>query len=1699
MFGGTDNIDLNEMYPEPPVAAQLPLATIQDRSAKVSALTQTPDKLVSTYQTLVSEAQAGQDSYRKALETDISRKSANKDLEVLTGILASRDVTIENKKAALDAYNAKMKLPASNLNKEVAVAHLTQPTKVTKEEPEQVRDNIAELLDEVIDSQNRIQALVNGAGAKLQSESQGRTFLELLEVSVVPFANNVTIGKVTADLKKKYGKASGKDFLLSYLDAGGSMEDLRETFQNLPPKAREEFARGAIESLQGKSGVILSSDNDYGEYLKLISVFDPEGYSSTEKWLDRLSPILDLVGIGEVYRSAKNVGKLGKTPRIASNVVPTTEPAVPVAKTPSASPQKAPESIFEGAKVSTPDVELAARQKAIQELEAQRASTLGDSSPLLDNGQVRKIYDEMKALEKPVTDVKARAKEYQTNQQLSYKEAVKRAEKDIADEVAEYEAKQGRLQGLIDNNASAAKNEQRLAELDKQITELKKGMPSEAGSLLTEIADSIRRIDWNTTVHQYNPAAMANIMATANPSNARMIFKAVNDAPDDELARAMYGSSKQDAVTSNLMPQAITPNGPVIAKLTDADREVRQAVKVDEHILDTIATTESIGLTKGEKAAIRANIVNDFRNAEGLEIHPSLSSFAKDDVDGKFRISAVYGTADGGFADAAEAVMQAKFALRRFGVNEDQITLLQRVGAEFREVDKKNIPDIGPGEYHVRVDINQGYDITDISGLEHLTTKMNLFDSFSSLVWNDRGSAARFVADPATMIDPALSRPISAGADRTSRMEKYMLSLANEYAEEWKALPKQMQQALNEYLIKANFNGIKPDVAHMISEGLDAGARNAVAKWRKFWDTHYNLENLDVVRTMRNEGYEVLESANAKLYGKKISKNRNIDTVYDPTIDQVRAITGAEIDDLYDVQKGSLVRLRRPETINGQVVEYIVSRERPTEYMRGITSNDSVLNYREGYFQVQYKAARFVDEVVVRADGTKYTKAIAVAGDSAEADHFVKRMQRANPGVEYRVRSDERAMVKGSNDWWDVNGASGRIAQRHRGKTLEDSSGLNHLGDQSYIVNPAEAAVKAARSISGRTMMRPMLEQAKARWVNQFGDFVQTVDGQKRFPMTVEEINAKGIFTTKEIRDARTNWEYIRYIENGYLAAADQMTRQFWNYVAEVGRMTRLPSVERFAQSRVEGAGISSLAKNAVFMATIATNPLRQLVIQPNQVLRLFAYTGFKGDSVIDIIKTVGDLMGEVSGLRPASKQHKELMSFIEESGLLSAVDRSNLVRGALTDSAQLHGPVKGVLLKPINFTRRWGFDLAEQGNLAAHLIAAYRKYEKKGFDMKDPDVRVMVQAEARAISYEMNFAGDMPYNQGSLSFAMQFLQVPHKAFLQYTNRKLDAATRMRLAAADLVFWGPPTALVSALISKDLLPPDGENKFVREAVIDGLQSAMLNKVLKDIGGEDQGKVDFSSLDPHNIDGWIKFYDAIMTGGVGDLVMNSPSGSMFLKDGGRLPAAIESMSRWFNGTIDEEFTAEELIPIFTEIAKISSGFNNAWKAKQMLDMEKSMDAKGGTIDQKATKLDALAQLFGFTNYDRNALIKMSMEVSKDKKKAEEEAIKQMDAVMRYYTQKLGEGNTDVRWIQNVGKWIVTSHQGDPEMQKLLYNRLRAQAMGPDSSFMRTLMKASGHPDMEDMKAKIELSGLTREQKDEILRTINSVQSYKQKEE
>ena len=90
-------------------------------------------------------------------------------------------------------------------------------------------------------------------------------------------------------------------------------------------------------------------------------------------------------------------------------------------------------------------------------------------------------------------------------------------------------------------------------------------------------------------------------------------------------------------------------------------------------------------------------------------------------------------------------------------------------------------------------------------------------------------------------------------------------------------------------------------------------------------------------------------------------------------------------------------------------------------------------------------------------------RAIAVAGDTETANHFVAR-QVPRADIKYLVRADDKAAMTGGNDWFDTNAARGRIAQKHRGKLLEDATGINHLGDGNYIVSPMESALSSART-----------------------------------------------------------------------------------------------------------------------------------------------------------------------------------------------------------------------------------------------------------------------------------------------------------------------------------------------------------------------------------------------------------------------------------------------------------------------------------------------------------------------------------------------------------------------------------------------------------------------------------------------------------
>ena len=328
-------------------------------------------------------------------------------------------------------------------------------------------------------------------------------------------------------------------------------------------------------------------------------------------------------------------------------------------------------------------------------------------------------------------------------------------------------------------------------------------------------------------------------------------------------------------------------------------------------------------------------------------------------------------------------------------------------------------------------------------------------------------------------------------------------------------------------------------------------------------------------------------------------------------------------------------------------------------------------------------------------------------------------------------------MRRGGDEWWDLNSASGRIAQKHRGKLVEDASGLNHLGGGGYVLNPVDSAVRAARSISGRTVNRPMLEAAKARYINQHSAVIPDGKyGNKEWPSNVDQISSKGETTSKAVRDARTDYEYIHYLENGYINGMDEVFKQGFNAIASAvgGAIKKLPegrtqkglaAVERGLLGASE-VSVSGTLKGGVFISTIVSNVLRQWIMQPHQVLRTWAYnpvgwanggvtqllTGYLGRGMgmtkfQGIISKGTSAISKAAGIKPHILNIDDFSDFMNNSGLFASVDKSNLVRGTLLDAADSGN---AVLQKVAKYTttpaRVAGFDVGEMANLLGHAAA---------------------------------------------------------------------------------------------------------------------------------------------------------------------------------------------------------------------------------------------------------------------------------------------------------------------------------------------------------------------------------------------------------
>lgn len=1142
------------------------------------------------------------------------------------------------------------------------------------------------------------------------------------------------------------------------------------------------------------------------------------------------------------------------------------------------------------------------------------------------------------------------------------------------------------------------------------------GRTAKAGLQGTKVGEAAGEFVSNVTKRsvktRVQPTTVSQNYKDTNPAKAKAAHEAASLDMSGEAAEALYGTNRTDAIANDVLPEILNADGSVVAKINDIEKP-STVPGYDPDLHEFVNRTGSYHLFEVEKAQARATAVNRFESVVGLK--PRKEMFQVGNTGDGMKIRAVYGPAEGGFSTMEDAVKMASWALRGTGAGPESIKLLRRQGPDYVEIpkeeydailfDKVVAENISGASMSVSVKrkssdilvaIDHEYTISpgDIAQMAEADVKYNIFDRVGLLTGKaGQGSFQRTAMDAASMLHPNITIGGSNAIDRAAGVEKVLLESARKFTDEYDKLDNATKVVVGDIIKEANLMSKEHTYAELVAAGLRDKEIASIKAWREYWDKAYYLENADAAKTLRARGFMeyIDEVSDTRLFAKPIpiQQAAKITKVYNPASGEIGKLDEFARKALYD-GNGTAARLRQPLVIGDEAVEHIVvSNTMGGNYLRAISESTQVLNYRKGYYTVRYTDPYFVIEKVKNSAGELlYERAIATAGSRKDAQ-ALSDSKAANEGKvaddDYYVREDMKKSDM-DNDSWDLQQVRGRSAQRVRGKRLEDSDTNIQDPSQAPIMDPVESMVASARSVANRVSTRDMIEATKKRFISQYEEYLPTGDfGQKRMPNSVSEVayTGGGPKDAKKLGDARTTYEYIRSLEDGYVNSIDDSYKAVLKGIADMAGNAGLGRADKAARWMAEGRGPSAMGKNLAFNLYLASAPLRQLIVQGHQAIQLAAvHTKYvtSGRAVPEFLVLVSKQLGmEVApaflkGASMTAQEAEAMYQQFRKTGQVAAIDKQNLVRGSLLNAADnmtlgktFAGKAWEVATLPLKWSRQIGFDAGEYATTATSWLAHRDEALRAGKDMSNTAIQAEVAGKARNFTYNMNAAGDMPYNQNTLAVIFQFMQVPHKAILgMTTNRVLSPSDKLRLASFNaLMFTLPPAAMIAWFGEEgaDILP---ENQEARSLMLQGLEGYTLNKLLSMTTGE-KSTIDFSSLSPLDMYGLYEFVHGLATTDLGAIVASTPSGQLFFGNNPRLTNFAKTTARYFN-VVDDYEDPVTYGQVMNEAGMLFSGYSAAFKSAAALEYNRKYGSLGGNTNSSVSTPNAIAMAFGFQSLE-----------------------------------------------------------------------------------------------------------------------------------
>jgi hypothetical protein len=1258
------------------------------------------------------------------------------------------------------------------------------------------------------------------------------------------------------------------------------------------------------------------------------------------------------------------------------------------------------------------------------------------------------------------------------------------------------------------------------------------GVYNQEGQSSYAVAPTSTEVDFrnwhrNFAITDVQPTSPSQVIRDANPDMARRLHLAVEQDVDGTLANAAYGTSRQDAIAHDIAPQVAGVDGTVSSKVSHPEKASDFEMMANSEILDFVDNSGAAWLTPSEKRVLRGNVINDFQNAVGMVNRKEMTTI--DALDDGVKFSAVYGPSDSGWSSLKAATDQAQYALREYGVTPDSIKILIRNGDDYKELPYSQLENVGDasGDFLLKIDHEYKFDASALErdGFEALDVKNNFVDRwFPGGGEGGHGTFQSSLLDPQSLLSPKLTKGATIGGLRGAQLEQKLLQSIQPYVKSVKAMNKQEQGRLFDKIKEANYKGESFNYANLRAEGFTENQITALNHWKQAQDTLYHISNSDLVKTYRTRGFGLMvdEGTGTRLLVKDLPKGSVSETVsvFDPITDSIIKMDKEKLARHYEAG-GTVARTASPLTIDGVSVTHVLNQNKPgSTFIRSLNHTDTLLNYRKGYYAVRYKDPHFIEKRVldedgkplVNAAGQEVWRAVATSANIPDAKKAIERLS-VTSGGEYRFRNN----LKGE-DFDLAEGQSmisgGMSAQRVRGQRLEEALGNFNVSEAAHIESPMESLIRSIASISERVSMRDYMETAKRRFVAQFDDVLPRQNGQAIYPKTRSEIGREGMKNSKMAADARSTWEYLRQLENGYINIIDDGWKASFNAVADIMGHRGFGTSEANLRS-VGKAGPSQVAKATAFNLLIAANPIRQFLIQSHQVLMLganfprYTFMHMADDiTLMSVFALGGKPSKALLKFSGRTEQEAEAMwKALSNSGISAGISKHDFVQQSLTGVADAAAAARrsvagSVASKAFTGTgavfrglRKVGFDAGEWISSSASFLAHYDEAVRAGRKMSQEAIDD-ITTKSRNYVFNMDKAGAMPWNHNSWAIITQFIQQPYKAILQFTtNRQLTTYEKLRTATFMVMMFGTHSIIGAAPkfesifenYMNELLPEDG---VWREAILRGVESLALNTLFTKMYGE-KVELDYSSISPLDSYGLFEFMSNISDKGIREIIAGTPSGSLLFGTNPRLMNLAKSLTTMM-GISASKYDGDPVgwSNVAKDAAGLLSGASNAMKAAYALEYGRKIGALGGTTDSRVNSFEAIAQVLGIQTLDEKRSREIMDATWTNAEKMKQDVQLVFSQVARHMTQD-GITPDQFEYVVAMSQAMMSSFKGNPVALDEFRRLMNKQAADKNYGMMNTILTQCGFMSRGDMLKLInKVPNITEEQRRNLIEVCNA---------